>query len=1164
MTDPRTPDDHHDRERSEERPGDPGVAPPPPPPQWGQAPAPGEHLLPEAPPLPEFGVPLPEPEGPESERTAGDIDISGTMRTQVFPNGEQRPAEQQFTRPPSPGEGGQGGYNPDATITDMSAFMPTAGEHPGQGAKHTREEAQVPEADQTVRYQPAPPPATEQIPQADQTVHHQPPSPFAQAPSQPGGEQAGGAPPAGPPTLAPFPYAQEPPRPEMPTTQQIANAQQAGQQPPAPPVPEASPFAQPPAPQAPEPFPYAQEIPGNKPAAPEPFPYAQEIPGSKPQQAPEPFPYAQEIPGNKPAAPEPFPYAQEIPGNKPAAPEPFPYAQEIPGQPQAQAAPAPFPYAQEVPGQPQPQQQGPADSPRPFAPPPQIDEPWRVGGGGDQSGTAKKSRKRDRGGGPKRSKKPLVIGVAGVAVAALAAGGVVVLTGGGGEDEQGGGAKLAGASFPPASTLRSDGRDQAITSIAGAGSTLVAVGGETDADGGRGIFLTSSDGGRTFVSAAMRDGQAAAPGEIPQVVGGSAGGWVAIGTRPGGGAVWTSADGGTWLREPDAVGDVFGSHTRVRRVVGGASGFLAIGEVSAKGDFSDAQPAVWISGDGRRWEPRAGGQIGLQVDKGRLELTEAAVSGQTMLIEGVHTPGRGQAAYRRVWSSTDGGRTWSGSAVPVPKGSRGLLIGGGPTGFLAVRELPGRRSYGQAFVSKDGQSWTPAGRIQALGYRRVQRIVADASGFAAVVVRGRDLLVSRSADGRSWRDAGSLPLRQGVAPRDAAVAGGQAVMVGQQAGGGDTDAMVNVWDSNGRALPADLTKVPGALRTDHRVTTVEAASGRAVAAGSTGGDAAVWTSQDGKAWQAAQGLGAAFTRPGAQRLLDVAGGGAGWLAVGYDQTAPRRPLVVTSADGATWQAVDGLPAFRGDARAMPSTAAAAAGPSGYVIVGTNGTAAAAWHSTDLKNWQRATSSDRQALEARSGVGRWLLGVTATSSGFAAVGGARQARGGGAPTNRPGVWTSADGKSWAFRELPLPSGGGVTEGHLTHVAAKGATVVALGVGATPQGLVRIGYLSTDGGANWRPITALGGDPKAAATALTATSGGFAATGTAGRPGSTDVVSWTSADGVSWETATPGGPGLSGPGDQQVTGMAVLGDSLVGVGHASGPKEEQPVLWSRPAP
>ncbi|NED54882.1 hypothetical protein G3I24_28825, partial [Micromonospora aurantiaca] len=57
--------------------------------------------------------------------------------------------------------------------------------------------------------------------------------------------------------------------------------------------------------------------------------------------------------------------------------------------------------------------------------------------------------------------------------------------------------------------------------------------------------------------------------------------------------------------------------------------------------------------------------------------------------------------YRKVWRSQDGGRTWAVSEVPVPKGSRGLAVGGGSAGFLAVREMKKDDDfYGQAFVSK--------------------------------------------------------------------------------------------------------------------------------------------------------------------------------------------------------------------------------------------------------------------------------------------------------------------------------------------------------------------------------------------------------------------------------------------------------------------------------
>ncbi|MGI5166799.1 hypothetical protein ACQEU3_20845 [Spirillospora sp. CA-253888] len=1153
MTDPRTPDDHHDRERSEERPGDPGVAPPPPPPQWGQAPGQGAHLLPEAPPLPEFGVPLPEPEVPESERTVGDIDISGTMRTQVFPGGEQRPAEQRFAQPPSPGEGGQGGYNPDATIADMSAFMPAAGEQPGQGAKHTREEVrpapapeadeapatqqlpdaqaaaaqaghqagQVPETDQTVRYQSAPPPATEQIQQADQTVRYQPPSPFAQPPSLPdGGGQAGGPPSAGPPTLAPFPYAQEPPRPEMPTTQQIANAQQTGhQQPPAPPAPEAPPFAQPPAPQAPEPFPYAQEIPGNKPAAPEPFPYGQEIPGRPQAQAQ--------------AGPAPFPYAQEIPGQQPH-------------QAHAQAAPplqAPPP--------------APTDSPRPFAPPPQIDEPWRVGGpggGGDQPGKPKKARRPF-------PKKPVLIGVGGLAAAALvAAGGLVVLGGGdagGGDDAK---AALAGSVFAADPAPRTDGRDQELTHVAASGTTVVAVGKEADAAGTRGRFLVSSDGGRTFRSADVRDGTGA--DEVPALVAGSSRGWIAIGSRPGGGVVWTSQDGGTWRRQPDAAGQPFGPGSRPRRAVATQNGFVVMGETTRKGDFSDAEPTVWLSGDGAQWEARVGLQIGLSAKRGKVSLVEVAASGGTVLLEATHAPDakKPNVGFKRVWRSQDGGRTWQDVNVPAPKGSRGLMIGGGGSGFLAIREVGGK--HGEAFASADGAKWAPAGRLATPGYRRIGRIMGADKGFAAVVIRGRDVLVSRSGDGRTWSDAGSLPTQSGRTLTAGALAGDLSVLVGKE-NAGDDDPMLAVHDARGAQIPVDLAKVPGAVRRDHTVAGIGADASRAVAVGSLGGDAAVWTSTDGTSWTRGQGVGAAFTRPGPQRLTEVVNGKQGWLAVGHDQRLPYRPLVVSSADGAGWQAADAHAAFR-PGRDHLATYAAAAGPAGYVVVGEEGLSAATWFSADLKNWERGKGVNNTGLTAQPGSNRWMRGVAAVQSGFVAVGGLRDPAAGNAPGQRPAVWTSADGKQWALKQLPLPNG--IGEGLLAKVVAKGGTLVALGSGASTGGLIALGYVSTDGGANWKefrpPVPE--GASEIQITGLTATPKGFAATATSGRQGAADVVAWTSTDGTSWQAAKPGGEGLGGDGDQRITGLAAFKDKLLGVGNNDVPAGEQPVLWSRPVP
>ncbi|MBB6399567.1 hypothetical protein BKA00_006481 [Actinomadura coerulea] len=883
----------------------------------------------------------------------------------------------------------------------------------------------------------------------------------------------------------------------------------------------------------------------------------EKLPPIPPQAAHPQAAHPQPAPSQSPPAHEPFPWAQEIPGT-PArpAPEPFPYAQEMPGArtPPAQRTPPaaePFPWAQQVPGTPPP---GP-EAVHPVAPPPVIEEPWRTGAPRGPKGPRKSIR------------KPLLIGAGGLAAVALVAAGVLVVPGliGGGDDDGGGaGAKLAGALFPVDAAARTDGRDQQVTGVAARGSTVVAVGGETDPQSSRGMFLVSADGGRTFRSVDQQgtDGGVAPSGGVPEAVGASRRGWVAVGSRAGGGgAVWTSKDGKEWRRQPDAVGDVFGPHDRVTRIVGTGGGFLAVGENSPKGDFSDARPAVWLSSDGRRWEARVGDQIGLQVQNGELALVEAAANGDVILLEGLITPdSKKPGPYRKVWRSDDAGRTWAASEVPAPKGSRGLMIGGGGgSGFLAMREMSASgKVFGQAFTSKDGRSWTRTGKLEPAGYQRTNGIVADGQGFTAVVVRGTDVLLARSANGAAWKAAGSAESKAGREVLGAAASGGQTVLVGREPGGGDLDPLLGVWDAGGAAVPVDLAKIPGAIRPDHAVRAVAAANGLAVAVGSASGDAAVWSSRDGASWKAAQGLGAAFTRPGPQRLDDVAAGGAGWLAVGYDQSAPRRPLVVTSQDGSTWQAADTAPAFAANKQGAPVTNAAAAGSAGYVVVGTQGYSGAIWYSPDLKNWARGAGADPRMTAGTKTASRWMLDVTSGSFGYAAVGGSRDGKG-----NHPSVWLSPDGKRWTLQELQLP-GAGVTEGHLTHVAAKGNTLVAAGIAATPKGIDWLGYVSTDAGRTWRPLPSPSGGTTVGVTALTATPKGFAATGTTGRAGATDVVSWTSADGSSWQASTPGGTGLGGVGDQEVTGLAALGGTLLGVGRNADSNGVQPVLWSRPVP
>ncbi|WP_433142348.1 sialidase family protein [Actinomadura nitritigenes] len=929
-------------------------------------------------------------------------------------------------------------------------------------------------------------------------------------------------------------------------SQQPPAAPQPPVQPPAPPAPppfaQQPPAPQPPAPQPPAPFPYAQDVPAPPPAAPEPFPWAQEIPGNPhaalpptPQATPQPAPPlpGPGRPGPAQPAHEPFPWAQEIPDNKPVlgGPEPFPYAQEIPGVP-----------SQQLPG-PQAAPLGPPVTPAP----PTIDEPWRT-----------EPKKK----GAKRSKKPILIGVAGLAaVAVLAGGGYYFVSQSGGDDDGGSaaGVRLAGSLFA-AGQGGHDGLDQRLTDVAAAGSTVVAVGAESGVTGSRPEFLVSSDGGRTYTSAEVK-GTGGTPDDTPRLVGGGGRGWVAIGAGTAGPVLWTSQDGRSWTRQPDQAALPFGGHTRVKQVIGTGDGFMAIGASSKKGDFSDAEPAVWTSGDGASWAIKSGGQLGLPVRNGQLALVTAAASGNAVVVEAIHAPDpKKPARFRRTFRSEDGGSTWDTTEVPAPKGTHGLMVGGGPTGFLAIREING--PYGQAFTSKDGKTWTKAGQLKASGYRSVSTVLGDANGFAAIVVRGRDLLVSRSADGNTWQDAGSVPAQPGRTVRSSASAAGQSVVVGFQNGGGDQNAMLTVLDAKGAEVPVDLAKVPGAVRRDHTVTALGSDGGKTVAVGSAGGEAAAWVSGDGKTWTRAQGAGAAFSRPGGQRLLSVAAGRQGWLAVGFDRAAPHQPLVVTSSDGSGWQAADGADAFR-PGRDQLATYATAAGPAGYVIVGEDGASAATWFSADLKTWERGRGVGNSGLNALPNSDRWLRSVAAGGFGFAAAGGLRDPAAKAATADRPAVWTSQDGKQWTLKQLPLPSG--TTDGSLTQVGAQGNTIVAAGEGRTPSGTVALGYVSADGGRTWKAVQlpSPGGAKAVRVTALAATGAGFSAAGTAGDAGSADVVAWTSADGASWTVSTPSGKGLAGPGDQEITGLAAAGGTLLGVGGTADRDGQQPVLWSRPA-
>jgi hypothetical protein len=795
---------------------------------------------------------------------------------------------------------------------------------------------------------------------------------------------------------------------------------------------------------------------------------------------------------------------------------------------------------------------------RPYGGPPgAYDEPWR-------RETAQRARTRTGGG---RRLRPILIAVASLAVAAaVAAAAFVVLSG---RDTQppstGPAAKLAAATFAPDPAAKSDGRDQEFLGVASAGSIVVAVGGEADTADYRGEFLVSTDGGRSFRLADVRTPDGAEPGygDSPRVVGGSDGAWVALGGSRTGTAVWTSRDGKTWTRQPDSTGAVFG-RDKITRVARTSGGFVAVGSSSQKGDYSDAVPVVWLSSDGRQWQRLGNDQLKMSLSGGPLSLIDAAARGNTVIVYGWATNDKGQIIRDGVWRSADGGRSWAPVDVPHPKGTAGpgIAIGATAVGFVAGRNASSKSEhYGVVMASADGSRWQPAGEIHLPGYGGLQRLAGSDRGLVAVIGGDKKVLLARSEDGRAWQNGGEVATSSGRTVEGVAVTAGATIVAGREDDGQDTDGVLTVRDTLGQEIPVDVSAIPGATQPDQTVTSVTAGPNLQVAVGGTNGDGAIWTSPDGTRWTRANAAGEALARPGKQRLIGVTPGGAGWVAVGYDAA---RPLVVTSSDGTNWHSADG---FDPGSETHAATYAAAAGTAGYVIVGESGYSAGTWFSPDLKSWKADNGGD---LAGKQTANRWMRGVVAGPSGFVAVGGLSDPAVKDAPQGRPAVWTSADGRKWTLKQLPQPAGS--LEGWFDKVAIKGSLLVASGTATTSSGRAAFAFASSDGGVSWQEIRlpragqdgADSSDHNSFVTAVTATPKGFVIAGAAGRPGRADVVLWTSADGHSWAAQSPQGTGLSGRGDQWLTGLTPLGSDLLGVGITADHDGEQPTLWRRPLP
>ena len=323
--------------------------------------------------------------------------------------------------------------------------------------------------------------------------------------------------------------------------------------------------------------------------------------------------------------------------------------------------------------------------------------------------------------------------------------------------------------------------------------------------------------------------------------------------------------------------------------------------------------------------------------------------------------------------------------------------------------------------------------------------------------------------------------------------------------------------------PAAFAGYPGQHGTV-TVNSIAVAGGIRLAVGAADGHPAIWRRAADGSWTLISASSPAVSqRPGTDSLLSVAHGPAGWIAVGAaDSQGSQQPVVLTSADGATWQAVNSAAFTAPGISVMGVTA----GRSGYVVVGrqmSNGrTFAAMWWSGDLRNWTGGSNGGLDGRLESSAV--YAVGATAT--GFVAAG-----THGGCHT----IWTSADGKNWSVYDVPKPPG--ATDALLQQVAVNGSRVVTAGYVVDKAGDAPVVVVSADGGKTWRQILLSAPGGVGAVSTLTAAGNGFVAAGMAGPAGAQHAVTWSSPDGITWAAASPVSAG-------QITALSALGSTVSG--------------------
>ena len=173
---------------------------------------------------------------------------------------------------------------------------------------------------------------------------------------------------------------------------------------------------------------------------------------------------------------------------------------------------------------------------------------------------------------------------------------------------------------------------------------------------------------------------------------------------------------------------------------------------------------------------------------------------------------------------------------------------------------------------------------------------------AGTSAAGQLVAFTAAGTGTTWLPTGSLGDAGSESVVGATVASaGAIVAVGYTAAGqAGQQPVFLAANAAGRVRPVSLAGIPGGSIPELAVNGLAVAAGQQIAVGSSEGYPAVWRRSSAGSWALVTSLPQVSGGPGLAALTGVTHGSSGWLAVG----APG-PVVMTSADGTSWQSATG-------------------------------------------------------------------------------------------------------------------------------------------------------------------------------------------------------------------------------------------------------------------